>query len=224
MGLVARVIAQSTAFFVALGLLLFVPAGTFRYSEAWAFIANVLAVTTIISTYLYFSDPKLLERRLALGERGEGERSQKVLQAIIAMVFFGMMISSALDHRLGGSHVPLAAIIAAHVVMVAGYVIVLIVFRENTYTSAVVEVAEGQHVVSTGPYRIVRHPMYSGAALVIVATPPMLGSWFALAFAAVLIALIVVRLTQEEAFLVKTLEGYDAYRTKTRYRLVPGIF
>jgi protein-S-isoprenylcysteine O-methyltransferase Ste14 len=223
--LLARTLVQSIVFFVGLGLLLFVPAGTLHYPFAWAFIATIATITTAMTTYLYVSDPKLLERRLALGERGENVRGQSIIQAFGALSFFGMLVCAGLDHRLGWSRVSSwSVVLVGHAFLVVGYAIVALVFRANTYTSAVVEVAAGQQVVSTGPYAVVRHPMYSGALLVIAGTPLALGSIVALAFVPPLTWVIVARLKSEERYLAEHLTGYAEYTHATPHRLVPHVW
>ncbi len=224
MSLALRVIAQSAVFFVGLGVLLFWPAGSLRWGEAWAFLATLGAITTAISGFLFARDKKLLERRLALAERGEAVGAQRVLQGLAGVSFFGMLVVCGLDHRYGWSALPLPVIALGYALVLVGYFLVYRVFRENTYTSAVIEVAEGQTVVSTGPYAHVRHPMYSGGILAIVGTPLALGSVVALALSAVLILVIVARLRNEERYLSEHLTGYTDYLGRVRYRLVPHMW
>ncbi|NVB81361.1 MAG: isoprenylcysteine carboxylmethyltransferase family protein [Kofleriaceae bacterium] len=220
----ARVAVQTLAFFIALTVLLFFAAGTFHYTDGWVFLGVLAVITIVITAYLAKKDPDLLERRLAIAERGEQDPVQRRFQKLAALAFFGMLVVAGLDHRFAWSHAPTPWVIVGYALFVAGYAIVFVVFRANTYTSAVVEVAEGQTVVSSGPYSIVRHPMYSGGLLIIAGAPLALGSWVALIFVVPLVALIVSRLLNEERFLSDHLGGYREYLDRTPYRLVPHVW
>jgi protein-S-isoprenylcysteine O-methyltransferase Ste14 len=219
-----RVVVQSAAFVVIVAFLLLLPAGTLIYWQAWTYIGLFVVATTTMSVYLIRKDPTLLERRLALAERGEAQKEQKVVQAIAGPSFLLMFLVSGLDLRFGWSRVPFAVVVVADLLVVAAFVVVFLVFRENTFTSAVVEVVPGQRAVTTGPYRIVRHPMYSGALLLLAATPVALGSWWAEWFLVPLATAIVVRLMLEERYLEERLAGYREYMQATRWRLVPRVW
>ncbi len=220
----ARVAFQSTGFFVVLFALIFAPEWSLHAIAPWVFLATFMVGSSASTAWLFAHDRALLERRLAMGERGEPRTKQKIIQSILGLAFVGMLAGSAVDRRAGYSHVPLVASLVADGFVLLGFFFVMLVFRANTFTSAVVEVAKDQTVVTTGPYAIVRHPMYSSAALLVFATPIALGSWLAEVFAAILMIGVVVRLLDEERLLVEELPGYANYKTKTRWRLVPFVW
>jgi protein-S-isoprenylcysteine O-methyltransferase Ste14 len=203
---------------------LFLPAWTLRYWQAWVCLVVFAACAAGITVYLMRRDPELLERRLRAGPGAEKEPSQKVIQALAGIVFLALFVFPALDHRLGWSHVPAIAAISGDVLMVAGFSMVSAVFRENTYTSGTIEVAAGQTVIATGPYAIVRHPMYSGALVLLAGIPVALGSWWGLWLVLPIVAAIVWRLLDEERFLARNLAGYPEYCARVRRRLLPGVW
>jgi protein-S-isoprenylcysteine O-methyltransferase Ste14 len=209
---------------LVLAAALFLPAGTLRWWRAWAWLGVFLAPALAITIHLLRRDPALLRRRLAAGPVAEARPVQRLLQALASGCFVAVFVLAGLDRRLEWSSVPAAASLAADAVVAAGLGVVFLVFRENSHASAVVEVSAGQRVVSTGPYRHVRHPMYSGALLLLLATPPALGSLAALPAVLALAGVIVARLLDEERLLARELPGYEAYRRAVRYRLVPGIW
>ena len=209
---------------VALAALLFLPAWTLNYSQAWIFLAVFSASVLAITLYLMKKDPRLLERRLKAGPAAEKEKTQKIVQSIASAAFIAMFVISALDHRRMWSAVPASVSLAGDALVALGLLIVFFVFRENTFTSGVVEVDSGQKVATTGPYAIVRHPMYSGSLIMLLGIPTALGSWWGLLAVAGIAVVIVWRLLEEERFLLKNLAGYSDYRAKVRYRLVPFIW
>lgn len=207
-----------------MALLLFLAAGTVRYWEAWIYLAVFFGASWLITLYLMRNDPALLQRRLKGGPMAEKEPVQKLIMFLASLGFIASLIVPALDYRFHWSSVPLYAIVAGDVLVAASFWIIFLVYRENTYTSATIEISEGQKVVSTGPYALVRHPMYAGGALLFAGTPLALGSyWGILAFLALLPALI-WRLLDEERFLAKNLPGYVDYCGRVRWRLIPAIF
>ena len=206
---------------VVTGLMLFLPAGSLRYWQAWMFLATLFPPVLFVVSYFLTRDPNLLARRMQFQEK---EREQQVLVKLANLAFFLGFLFPGLDHRYGWSGVPAWASILADLLVFLGYVIVFFVFRENSYTSRIVEVVEGQKVVTTGPYSLVRHPMYAGIVIMYLAVPIALGSWWALAFFVPVIALIVVRALDEERVLVRDLEGYKEYTQMVRYRLVPRVW
>lgn len=222
--LILRSIAGLLFLLGVLALALFASAGTFNYWRAWLYLAVFGLCVVLITGYLVLRDRRLLESRLNVGPAAETQRSQQVIQSLASLFFIGLFIVPGLDHRFGWSHVPPVLSIASDALVALGLFIVFLVFRENTYTSAIIEVADEQRVVSTGPYGIVRHPMYSGAMLLLVFTPLALDSWVGLPFAIPVILVIVARLLSEEKFLASQLRGYDDYRRKVRWRLLPGIW
>jgi protein-S-isoprenylcysteine O-methyltransferase Ste14 len=209
---------------LVLGLALFAPAGTVHYVEAWIYLGIFGGASLAVTLYLAKKDPALLERRTKAGPLAEKERSQKIIQALASVAFLSLIVVPALDRRFGWSHVPLAAVVAGDVLVAAAFLGIFFVFRENTFTSATVEVAEEQRIVTTGPYAIVRHPMYASALLLVIGTPPALGSLVGLVTFVPFVAVLVWRLLDEERLLAKDLAGYAEYREKVRFRLIPGVW
>jgi protein-S-isoprenylcysteine O-methyltransferase Ste14 len=209
---------------VVLGLILFPSAGTLNYWQAWAYIVIFLMSAGAITLYLMKKDTALLERRLTAGPTGEKEKTQKIIQSIAQLAFIAFYLLSGFDHRYAWSNVPRSVVIAGDILVACGFYIVFMVFKENSFTSATIEVGDKQTVISTGPYRIVRHPMYSGALIMMIGTPIALGSWWALMAFILIAAIIVWRLLDEEKFLSANLHGYTEYCSKVRSRLIPGIF
>jgi protein-S-isoprenylcysteine O-methyltransferase Ste14 len=207
-----------------LGLALFGPAWTLDFWQAWMYLAVFTACVALITLYLWRRDPELLERRLRAGPAAETERRQQLIQLAAGVAFIGLFVMSSLDHRFGWSRVPSALSVLAAGVVALGFWIVFRVFEANTYTAATIGVTAEQHVVSTGPYAVVRHPMYAGALLMLLATPVALGSWWGMLLCVPLVAAIAARLDAEEQFLVAHLPGYAAYRDTVPYRLVPMIW
>jgi protein-S-isoprenylcysteine O-methyltransferase Ste14 len=181
--------------FVFMGALLFLSAWTLNYWQAWVFLVVFGASALATTVYLMKKDPKLLERRLPAGPTAEKETSQKIIQSIASVGFVATLVVSALDHRSHWSKVPLYITIAGNALVALGSLVNFFVFKENTFSSATIEVATGQVVVSTGLYAVVRHPMYGGALIYL-----------------------------EEKFLVKNLPGYSEYKNKVRHRLIPFIW
>jgi len=210
--------------FVMLVAVIFLPVWTLRYWQGWLCLAAFFVPACMITVWVARNDPALLERRLKAGPKAEKEKGQKIVQAIAAVVFLGDFAVPAFDHRLGWSRMPAWAEMAGVVMMLVGFAITFIVFRENTYTSGIIEVAENQKVISTGPYARVRHPMYSGALIMLFGIPLALGSWWGLLVNVPMLGGIVWRLLQEEKFLVGKLPGYAGYLESVRYRLVPFVW
>ncbi len=204
-----------------LGAVCFVPAGTTDWWQAWAYLAVLSGCVTAMFLWLLARDPALLERRLRGVER---ERSQRLVQAVGSLVYAAVFVLPGLDRRFGWSHVPAAASVAADILVLAGYAGFAWVLRVNSWASRLVEVQQGQRVVTTGPYAVVRHPMYSAILLMFAATPVALGSWWALIPAALLGPVLAVRIRHEEALLAQELAGYADYTRATRWRMLPGLW
>jgi protein-S-isoprenylcysteine O-methyltransferase Ste14 len=205
-------------------LLLFVPAGTVRYWQAWVYLAVVVGVSGVITRYLMKNDPALLRRRLSAGPMAEKEASQKIIMGFAMVGFIALLVVPALDHRFGWSVVPVPVVVAGDLLVAAGFYIIFLVYKENTFTSATIEVAADQRVISTGPYAIVRHPMYAGGLLYLLATPLSLGSWWGLLAVSATTPFLVWRMVDEERFLAEHLQGYSDYCSRMRWRLIPRIF
>ena len=219
-----RLALSSGAFLAVLAGALFVSAGTPRFWQAWAYLGLNAAAMAVTNAYLVRRDPALLARRLAVHDRGEPSGVQRVVMGLSQAVLLAMLVVAGLDRRFGWSAVPVAGVAVGCAAFAAGSLVIFLVMRENTFASSVVEVAEGQAVVSSGPYRLARHPMYAGALLMALATPVALGSWWGeLAFVPACV-LVVARLLDEERLLAERLPGYRDYAARTRKRLIPGVW
>jgi len=206
---------------VLLAILLFLPGWSFNYWQAWIFLGVFSISVFFITLFFLREDPSLIQSRLKVGPVAEQQKSQKIIQALASIFFILPFITASIDHRLGWSRVPVLLVFLGDVLVALGLYIVFLVFRENTFTSATIEVKDEQKVISTGPYAVIRHPMYSGAFIMLLGIPLALGSWWAFILVFLLFAAIVWRLLEEEKFLSKNLPGYTSYRQKVRYRLIP---
>jgi len=199
----------------------FLTAGTFIYCEAWIFLAIVLFAMLSSGIYLLEKEPDLLLRRMKMREK---EAKQKKIIKLSYIPFLLVFLLPGFDHRFGWSNVPWAVVIIADILILFGYVIIFLAMRENRYASRIIEVEQGQTVISSGPYAIIRHPMYLGALPLYALSPLALGSYWALIPAAWIIPFIVARIRNEEIVLARDLKGYQEYMQKTRYRLFPGVW
>jgi len=206
---------------VFMGLMLFLPAGSLYYWQAWIYCAVLIVPVSFVIFYFLKHDPELLERRMRLREK---EEKQKTIQILGFLIFFIGFIISGLDFRYHWSNVPAYLVIVANGMVLSGYIFVFLVFRENSYASRIIEVEKGQQVITTGPYAIVRHPMYLGVLVMYLFTPLALGSYWALPFFLPLIPLLVSRLLNEEEVLLRELPGYKEYCQEMRYHLIPFIW
>jgi protein-S-isoprenylcysteine O-methyltransferase Ste14 len=219
-----RALKSALIFLVVLWLAIFLAAGSLGYWQGWVFWMH-FAVWTLGGT-LYFleRDPALVARRLRAGPTAEKEPAQKRIQLFASIAICAVFIVSGLDHRFGWSRVPDLTTMVGNILVALGYLFMFIVFRENSFASSTIEVAADQKVVSTGPYALVRHPMYAGAMVMFVGAPLALGSWWGLVPVLLLIASLVARLREEESYLARNLPGYDTYRRNVRFRLAPGVW
>jgi protein-S-isoprenylcysteine O-methyltransferase Ste14 len=222
--LMVRAFAGFAFLFAVIAVVLFGAAGTLDYPRGWAMLAVFFGASGIITVWLWFRDKSLLERRVKAGPGSEPDPMQNVVQALAGLAFLAIIAVPGLDRRFGWSHVPLAVSIAGDVLIALGFLIVFFTFRENSFTAGTIEIAEGQHLIDSGPYAVVRHPMYGGALILIAGLPLALGSWWGLIPAAAMLPVLAWRLTREEAFLVANLAGYGDYRSRVRYRLAPIIW
>jgi protein-S-isoprenylcysteine O-methyltransferase Ste14 len=209
---------------LVLAALTFLPAWTVHYWQGWLCLFVFFACALGITLYLVKYDPMLLKRRISAGAGAEKEKSQKIIQTLSAIAFVALFIVPALDHRFVWSVVSAYAVIAGDALMVVGFAIVFWVFKVNTFTSAIIEVAAEQRVVSTGPYGLVRHPMYLGALIMLLGIPIALGSWWGMVSLVPMIVVLVWRLLDEEVFLARNLPGYVEYKKTVRYRLAPFLW
>jgi protein-S-isoprenylcysteine O-methyltransferase Ste14 len=221
MSLRSRLILRAAGGLLMAGALLFVPAGTLRFWQAWAFLAVTFGCLIPAFVYLYWHDRQLLERRLRSKEKlVEQRRAIQWLQP----VFFLVLLLPGLDRRLGWSHVPAWLSLLCDGFVLGGLLTTLWVLRVNSFASRLIEVEAGQRVISSGPYALVRHPMYSGSVMAFLAMPLALGSYAVWPAFALLVPFYVYRLLHEEKFLSQELPGYREYCLRTRYRLVPYVW
>ncbi len=219
--LVRKALFLFPAALLVVGAMLFVPAGTLDYWQAWLYIAVVFVPAAFVFAYFLKKDPAFLERRLSTREK---EAKQQLIIKLSIPIFIIGFLLPGLDRRLGWSSVPFEFVIAANVVVFLGYVLIFLVFKENSYASRTIQVEKGQKVISTGPYAIIRHPMYVGTLLMYIATPIALGSYWALPPFLLMIPIIVFRILNEEEVLRKELPGYKEYCKKTKCRLLPFVW
>jgi protein-S-isoprenylcysteine O-methyltransferase Ste14 len=209
---------------VAFGLLVFLPAGTFDYWRGWAFIAVFAAATLIPSVYLAVKNPEALRRRMQAGPGAETRPVQKLIIAVALLSVGAMIVLSALDFRFGWSAVPAAVSVVGLVLVAVGLTIAMLVTIQNGYAAANVKVESGQRLASTGWYGFVRHPMYFGNIILMIGAPLALGSYWALLIVIVGLAVLALRINDEEVLLKQELAGYREYMDKVHYRLVPYVW
>lgn len=221
MKLLFNAIIKFTLGLALVGALLFLPAGGFDYINGWLFICLLFIPMLILGTVLLIKSPSLLEKRLGAKEE---ETAQKGVVAVSGLLFIAGFIVAGLDFRFGWSHVPTWGVITASVILLVSYALYAEVMRENAYLSRTVEIQENQKVVDTGLYGIVRHPMYAVTVWLFLSIPIVLGSLWALLCFLPYIAVIVLRIRNEEKVLEAGLDGYTEYKMRVRYRLIPFIW
>jgi protein-S-isoprenylcysteine O-methyltransferase Ste14 len=222
--LARKAFAGLVGMFLVVAVLLFGIAWTLDWWQAWLFLAVYFACSIALTLFMYAKDRALLERRMRGGPLAEKEPMQRLIMSIASVGFAGIIIVPALDRRFGWSDMPAAVSIAGDAAMALGWLAIYFVFRENSFTSATIEMAADQKVVSTGPYARVRHPMYAGALPMLLGMPIALGSWWGVVPFFVILPALIWRIFDEEAFLTKNLAGYDSYKQKVRYRLIPHFW
>ena len=221
----ARAARRTGTTLLVLAAMLFVP-GSFRFWQGWLFFLLMAGFWTFFFIDLLKSDPGLLERRL---QKQETEPEQKLFQRLFSLITFPAFILAGLDFRFGWTRqrfaeVPLRVVVAAQIVVVAGYWLVFWVMKTNTFAAGTIQVEVGQTVISSGPYARVRHPMYTGMAVTALAIPLALGSYVTLPVFALMVPVLVYRLVHEEKTLRRNLPGYTEYCRRTRFRLVPWVW
>ena len=203
---------------------LFAPAGSLRFWQGWLFGCIFVGASLAIGTYFLKHDPELVERRMTVGPKAEIEPAQKVIMVVITVGFFLLMVLPGFDYRWHWSSVPSWLVLVANGFVALSFVIFFVVLKQNSYAASTVRVEAGQPVISTGAYAIVRHPLYSGALLLLIVTPLALGSNWTLPVVVLLIPVLVWRLIEEERFLLRNLPGYADYCRRTPYRLIPLLW
>jgi protein-S-isoprenylcysteine O-methyltransferase Ste14 len=219
-----KMLASLIGLIVVMGALIFAAAGTFDYWQGWLFLACYFAASLIMSLWLIRYDPALLERRMRGGPFAEGERSQKIIMTITSIGFIALLVVPGLDRRFGWSDMADTTAVLGDLLHLAGWLGILFVFRANSYAAATIRVEAGQRVISTGPYAIVRHPMYAAALLMLLGIPVALGSWWGILILAALLPALAWRLVDEERVLLRDLDGYADYRRRVPSRLIPFVW
>lgn len=209
---------------VVLGALLLIPAGTLAYWPGWAFIVVFTVMTNLIGVYLAIKDPAALQRRVKFGATRETRPLQRIVIGVVTVALAAVLILSALDWRFGWSNVPLWVIVFGDVLVAGGLYLTFVVLQQNSFAASTIETMQGQAVISTGLYGLVRHPMYLGALIMCIGIPLALGSYWGLLIVVVVIPVLVLRIGDEEKMLIDELKGYDDYRARVRSRLIPGIW
>jgi protein-S-isoprenylcysteine O-methyltransferase Ste14 len=224
MDLRRRALKGALIFLIVLWVAIFLPAGSLAYWQGWLYWAHFAAWTLAGTLYFLERDPALVARRLRAGPTAEKEPAQKRIQLFASIAVCAIFAVSGFDHRFGWSHVSNPTVVAGNALVALGYLFMFVVFRANSFASSTIEVGAGQRVISTGPYALVRHPMYAGATVMFLGAPLALGSWWGLVPVLLLLAGLIARLRDEERYLARNLPGYEAYRRDVRHRLMPGVW
>jgi protein-S-isoprenylcysteine O-methyltransferase Ste14 len=224
MKIVGKGLISAALGLAAFGLMLFLPAGTFHYWQAWAFLAVFALSTWIPSVYLMRTNPAALERRMRAGPLAETRTLQRVVITVVFICFPAMFVVSALDHRFGWSPVPASVSVVGDALVGIGLGVAMLVVIQNGYAAANVTVEAEQTLVSTGLYGLVRHPMYSGNVILMLGVPLALGSYWGLVFVIPGIVVLVLRIRDEEGLLEQELSGYRDYEQQVHYRLAPHVW
>jgi protein-S-isoprenylcysteine O-methyltransferase Ste14 len=219
-----QIIRSSVLGIAVLLALLFIPAGTFHYWQGWAYVAVAIIASGAYTVYLARHDPALLKRRTEAGISYEKEPAQKIIVFFLFVVCTALVVLPPLDFRFSWSSVPWYVSVIGDAFVAFSFYIFYLVSKVNTYAAANVRVEEGQQVISTGVYALVRHPMYFGALFLLIGTPLALGSWWALLPVPLSLPVLYLRLANEEKVLIRDLPGYREYTQKVQYRLIPYIF
>lgn len=222
--LAVRVTVHSILPVAVFAVVLCVSAGTLRFWQTWAYLAFHLGVMMATNLHFLRVSPTVLEGRLKLVEENESDAGQRRIIRLVGLTTLAMLVTAGLDHRMGWSSVAPTVLVAAYLAMASGSLLIFLVMRENAFAASVVEIGAGQRVVDSGPYGVIRHPMYSGFLLIGATTPLVLGSYWAELAIVPLAALLTARLVAEERFLAKRLPGYTEYMARRAHRLIPGVF
>lgn len=215
------VYARTFAMPIVLGALIFIPAGTIDYWEAWVYITVLFFPMIIFNSYMLIKDPELLNRRMKVKEK---EKVQKWVVTLISIVFLSLYITAGLDKRYGWSESSIFVIILSDITILLSYLFFMKILLENRYASHTVEVEEDHKLITTGPYKIIRHPMYIAIIIMFISTPLALGSYWAALGNIFIIPAIAARIINEEKVLVESLNGYPEYMKNVKYRLIPRVW
>ena len=219
--LIKKVFTRILVFIALMLVMFFVPAGTFSYWEAWVYLTVILVFMFSFLIYFLKNDPELMERRMRTKEK---ETKQKLIVRLLFLCFLFTFLLPGFDKRFEWSNIPVEAVIFADIIVLLGYSMIFLAMRENSYASRIIEVEKGQKIISSGPYAIVRHPMYLGESLLLLLSPLALGSYWAIIPALFIIPILVARIRNEEQILERELKGYQEYMQKIKFRLIPGIW
>lgn len=202
-------------------MLIFLPAGSFKFWNGWLFIGALCIPMIFVMIYLIINDPDLLVKRMKTDEKEKPQKRYLLFSIIASVITF---VLPGLDYRFNWSSVPIWLVIVATAFMIAGYVMFFIVMKQNSYASRVVEIQEEQKLIDTGLYSLVRHPMYFGATILYGFSPLTLGSYYAMIPMMFIPLLLIIRIKNEEEVLRKGLKGYDEYMKKVKFRIIPYIW
>lgn len=216
---------QSTVLgILALSAMIFIPAGTLDYWQGWVYMGTAIIASGLYTLYVAIYDPALMQRRMQAGPQHEKEPAQKIIIFFVFVAFIALIVLPPLDYRFSWSPVPEYVSVIADLLVALSFYFFYLVAKVNTYAAANVRVEEGQKVIDTGVYSLVRHPMYFGALFLIIGTPLALGSWWTLCLIPVFLFVLYFRIASEEKVLVRDLPGYTEYQKKVKYRLVPFVW
>jgi protein-S-isoprenylcysteine O-methyltransferase Ste14 len=221
---IPKMLVSGLAELVVFGLMLFIPAGTFNYLQAWVFLLVFALSTWILAIYVLHTNPVALQQRMRAGPTAESRIVQKVVIVGWYLSLAAMFVVSALDHRFGWSPVSTTIWLVGDVLVAVGLSVTMLVVIQNSYAAATVRVEAGQKLVSTGLYELVRHPMYAGNVIMMAGIPIALGSYWGLLFVIAGVIVLALRIRDEEKLLREELDGYREYTHKVRYRLVPYVW
>jgi protein-S-isoprenylcysteine O-methyltransferase Ste14 len=219
--LILKAVVNCILALIFFGLPLFLPAGSFKFWNAWLFLGTFIISMLLILVYLSINNPDFAEKRM---QGNEKEKQQKLIMTFLVLSTLLTLAVSGFDYRFHWSSVPISLTILFTIIMICGFVMLFMVMLQSSYASHVIEIQEEQKLIDTGLYSVVRHPMYLAFSIIFIVTPLILGSYYAIIPALFILLMIAIRLTNEEQILQKGLKGYDAYMKKVRYRLIPFIW
>jgi protein-S-isoprenylcysteine O-methyltransferase Ste14 len=225
--MLTKTLVRTVVWLVIIAILLFVPAGTMHWTGGWIFFIETAVTSIVLGTWLAKHDPELLKERMRSPIQKEQSIQDQIVTGLLLLFFFGWFVFMALDAvRFKWSSVPAWLQVPGALGVLAACYVGYLTLRENTFAALVVKVQKerAQTVISTGPYRYVRHPMYAGMLFYLIGAPLLLGSWWGLLWGCGLLGLFAMRLLIEERTLREGLEGYNEYASRVRYRLVPGVW